>query len=54
LAEEMHRPDPYAMAEQIGNGLLAEWRAYYRLKREQAMQEQAAARAESNLGQRRR
>lgn len=50
----MHRPDPYAMAEEMGNSLLAEWRAYFEKKREAMLQEQAASRAEAGLNQPRR
>jgi hypothetical protein len=50
----MHQPDPYAMAEEMGHSLLAEWRAYYALKREQRLQEDAASRAEAAMGGKRR
>lgn len=35
------------MAAQMGNSLLAEWRAYYRLKKEAQAQAAAEARAEA-------
>jgi hypothetical protein len=49
----MHRPDPYAMAEEMGHSLLAEWRAYYNMKREIRLQDAAAARAEAGVSGRR-
>lgn len=46
----MHRPDPYAMADEMGYSLMGEWRAYFDWKNEMQAQEAAAARAEAASG----
>lgn len=35
------------MAEEMGNSVLADWRAYFQIKREAEAQDAAAARAEA-------
>jgi hypothetical protein len=54
LADHHRRSDPYAMAEEMGNSLLAEWRAFFKMERDRGLQEEAATRAESGVQHRRR
>lgn len=37
------------MADEMGNGLMADWRAYFQIKQENAAQEAAADRVEAAL-----
>jgi hypothetical protein len=54
LAEKLGFPSARHLLESITSAELEEWRAFYRMRREEEAQQMAAARAESALQRRRR